>query len=497
MIPPPDPHTPLYHITSPSPHTHCFDPNGAIYYKNRYHLFYIFQDPKLQTGPEFWQKGHCWGHLSSTNLTQWHRHPTALVPDHTSPEGAIFSGCAILDKHGTPTLIYHGVHSGTSIATPLDDNLDVWQKSPYNPVIPEPKTPADPGYKIYNVFDPAVWLQNGTYYAALGGKVKPHDLHDTAYLFSSPDLIHWQYLHPLYTPSHHWTTDRDDTGCPKFFPLGDRHYLLCISHATGTRYYSGTYQNHTFTPTAHHPINYPGGCTFAPETVLDANNRRLMWAWAVDQRADWYKEGKHCVLTLPRVLSPGPAGTLLFAPAPELQSLRTNHRQFQNLTLTPSHPIPLPNLSTQSLELSLILTWQSPATFALKIHASPNGNQADAEHTLITFDTTTRSLSIDTTKTTLANDGFRPWPLDFWSGVEFQNMPIQSAPVPPTSENSLTLRLFIDRSILELFADDTLCLAHRAYPTRPDSHHASLHAISGQIQIPTLDAWDMNPLTFT
>ena len=38
-----------------------FDPNGAIFWKGRYHLFYIFQDAR----------GHNWGHVSSTDLFHW------------------------------------------------------------------------------------------------------------------------------------------------------------------------------------------------------------------------------------------------------------------------------------------------------------------------------------------------------------------------------------------------------------------------------------------
>ena len=69
-----------------------FDPNGAIFWKGRYHLFYIFQDVR----------GHNWGHVSSTDLFHWRHHPTGLIvrhvqrqllrqqgrpPDHVLPPG--------------------------------------------------------------------------------------------------------------------------------------------------------------------------------------------------------------------------------------------------------------------------------------------------------------------------------------------------------------------------------------------------------------------------
>ena len=37
-------------------------------------------------------------------------------------------GNALVDKQGTPTLIYHGVGIGNCMATALDDRLISWQK---------------------------------------------------------------------------------------------------------------------------------------------------------------------------------------------------------------------------------------------------------------------------------------------------------------------------------------------------------------------------------
>ena len=48
-----DPHAPHFHFIAPDP-AFPFDPNGALFWKGRYHLFYIFQDASLRNG------GHCW-----------------------------------------------------------------------------------------------------------------------------------------------------------------------------------------------------------------------------------------------------------------------------------------------------------------------------------------------------------------------------------------------------------------------------------------------------
>ena len=130
-----------------------------------------------------------------------------------------------------PTIIYHGVGAGTCVATALDDDLLRWTKSPHNPVIPVPEE-GGPGWGVYNVFDPHAWVEGDHYYAILGGNVKPNDLHDTAYLFRSTDLVEWEYLKPFYEPNASWTGEEEDCACPDFFEIGGRHALVCVRRLT-------------------------------------------------------------------------------------------------------------------------------------------------------------------------------------------------------------------------------------------------------------------------
>ena len=84
-----------------------FDPNGAIFWKGYYHLFYIFQRG---------DGTHCWGHASSVDLVHWRHHRTGLDVAPRDPDRGIFSGNAFLDRKGTPTILYHGVGIGNAIA---------------------------------------------------------------------------------------------------------------------------------------------------------------------------------------------------------------------------------------------------------------------------------------------------------------------------------------------------------------------------------------------
>jgi hypothetical protein len=114
---------PGYHFVAPEGVAMPFDPNGAIFWQGRYHLFYIFQDKRLG------KKSDHWGHVSSTDLCHWRHHPTGLV------EG-MYSGNCFLNENGVPTICYHQVGQGNALAVALDDNLDDWEKLAANPITP-------------------------------------------------------------------------------------------------------------------------------------------------------------------------------------------------------------------------------------------------------------------------------------------------------------------------------------------------------------------------
>ena len=71
------------------------DPNGMVYYKGEYHLFYQHYPEKSVWGPMHW------GHAISTDLVHWEHMPIAIYPDSL---GYIFSGSAVADYNNTSGL---------------------------------------------------------------------------------------------------------------------------------------------------------------------------------------------------------------------------------------------------------------------------------------------------------------------------------------------------------------------------------------------------------
>jgi len=483
-----DRHRPRYHLL---PSDGFFnDANGTIFWKGRYHVFYLGRMPlPIPDQPGNIQWLPVFDHSSSHDLVHWIQHPPAIKPaaDGSTPKG-IYSGDAI-ENAPIPTLIYHVPGQGTCIATSTDDELNHWTPLPENPVIPIPKQSQE-----YTVFDPCAWYEDGIYHALIGNKNSRQGYEgDTTSLFISTDLINWQYRGPFYKSNRHWTDEVEDCACPDFFPLGDRHMLLMHGHRPYgmAHYYLGDYREEQFFPQIHGRMNWPGGQLSAPETLLDDKGRRIFFGWIRETRP-WEQlrsSGWASVMTLPRVLSLAEDGTLGIEPVPELETLRRNHRRWPGIRLTSE--VVIEEVSGDCLELVAEFDSGTATTFGLKVQRSPDG----AEETAIFYMPESDSLIIDFSKSTLDKAVKYPrfTPHDEPEGVDDDDRyaSAQQAPFELADGERLKLRIFLDRSVLEVFANGRQCMTQRIYPTREDSLGVSVFAYGGETTLKSLDVWEM------
>jgi beta-fructofuranosidase len=72
--------------------------------------------------------------------------------------------------------------------------------------------------------------------------------------------------------------------------------------------------------------------------------------------------------------------------------------------------------------------------------------------------------------------------------------PPESAPVTIARDEPLELRVFVDKSVVEVFVNDKQCVAVRVYPGREDSLGVSLRAQGQDAQLKSLDAWEMTSI---
>ena len=483
---------PVYHFVPPW--GALKDINGLIYYKGRYHVFY-------QHNPRggYWENitWMSWGHASSVDLVHWVHHPIALSPQEGGPDGSMCaSGVALLDKQGAATLIYLGLPGGMCIAQSRDDLLIHWDRHAANPVIRCPQA-GEPAFDKYVVHDPCAWLDGQTYYALLGNKIPGRD-GDAATLFRSADLVRWQYVGPFYDSDRRWTNDYEDCAVPDFFPLGDRHMLVFCSHRLGSQYYLGRLHGERFEPDVHGRMSWSGGHLGGPQTMLDGQGRRLYFDWIRETRGGKRQRASgHCgAMTLGRVLSLDGGGHLRIEPAPEYEVLRMNRRQCGRMHLPADSEQPLADIRGDCMELAIELQPQGARQFGVKVRCSPYGD----EQTVIIFDTEADTMTIDVGRSTLDKSiiyyCFRHYddPTSRKLHPELEaTTTFQQAPFSLGPDETLTLRLFLDRSLLEVFANARQCMTQRLHPTRPDSNNIILFTRGGDMTVKSVHAWDMAP----
>ncbi|MEO6219706.1 MAG: glycoside hydrolase family 32 protein [Ginsengibacter sp.] len=227
------------------------DPNGMVYYKNLYHLYYQYYPNSSVWGPMHW------GHATSTDLIHWQRQPIALYPDSL---GYIFSGSAVVDSNNTSgfgidgkipfvaIFTYHNIenekagksdYQSQGIAYSLDEGI-TWKKYDKNPVL------KNPGIRDFR--DPKVsWFE-------------PHKkwimtlaTFDRISFYSSPDLKSW-------TKESDFGKDVGAHGaaweCPDLFPIdynGQQIWVLLVSINPGgpnggsaTQYFTGQFDGKNF-----------------------------------------------------------------------------------------------------------------------------------------------------------------------------------------------------------------------------------------------------------
>jgi beta-fructofuranosidase len=299
-------------------------------------------------------------------------------------------------------------------------------------------------------------------------------------------------MHPLYIGDRN-RTDPLWTGsmweCPDFFPLGNKSVLLVSVYDDsrfheraykGSLHYAiafiGTYTDFTFTPHTQSIIDY-GGYFYAPQTLLDATGRRLLWGWLWEGRSDeaQWAAGWSGVMSLPRVLSLSVDNVMSLQPAPELKQLRGVHHRIINLPIPPTSFLQLREVQGDCLELLAELVPSEATEFGIGVRCAPDGS----EQTLIRYDRLQGSLLIDRQRSSIGEDAQRD---------------VRAGPLPLAPDEPLLLHIFVDRSVIEVFANSRLCMSSRIYPSRSDCLGVGLFARGGSARLNSLDVWEMESI---
>ncbi len=498
-----DPYRPAYHFCVPEDNGTPGDPNGAFFKDGIYHLMYLYN----RAG-----SGFSWGHISSKDLIHWRQHSDGIGVG-PNDEGC-FSGGGFVDDDGSVYLSYWMLWGGIGIGIAKSTDAINFKKYDINPIIKSTEwgiteTTDKNGEKlIYGSADPSnIWKKDGKYYMLTGnllalrkygsrGKGLPANRDepelpkdsvkyqgDWLDLFVSADLKKWDYVHRFYESKREWTKKTEDNMCPSFFPLptnpeggkiSDKHLLLFISHNKGCQYYIGDYKKDMFFPEIHGRMTWVDNSYFAPEALVDDKGRQIMWSWIFDDRPEEVKtaSGWSGTYGLPRSLWLRKDGTLGITPIKEIEQLRMHEKTKNNIRISAGKDVKMDEFSHELMELEITFRPNNAERFGIKLCQSDNGQ----EETIIYYDNSDKKLKFDTQKSSLG----------------YGKKVIEAAPLIVKSNESVVMRIFVDRSIVEVFANGRQAIARSVYPTLGGTG-ISLFSEGGDVEIESFKTWEIFP----
>lgn len=449
---------PLFHFTPR--YGWMNDPNGMFYKDGVWHLYYQYNPYGSK-----WQN-MTWGHATSTDLINWKHEPIAIRPDGL---GSIFSGSGAVDHgntagFGKDAVIALYTSAGTSQMQSLaysTDNGKTFTKYPANPILTLESEARDPNM-FYNA-------ETGEWNLVLA-----HALDHEMLFFTSPDLKSWT----LQSSFGKGIGAQDGVWeCPDLFRLPvdgtdeKKWVLICNINPGGPfggsaiQYFTGDWDGKTFTADTAADGSIPtkwldyGKDNYALVSWSDApDNRRTAigwmsnWQYAAEVPTMQYRSAN----TLPREIGlfRGADGQIYAssAPSPEVTALR------DKLVVNASKVSVKKNARIYTLPAvndgvcEIIADFDAQKADSLEFVLS---NKA-GDRVVMRYNSAARTISFDRRE----------------SGIVDFSESFPAVTVAPTFEKNgkVTLRIFIDRSSIELFGNDgRFVMTNIVFPNEPYS----------------------------
>jgi fructan beta-fructosidase len=446
------------------------DPNGLVYHRGNYHLFYQYHPYSSVWGPMHW------GHATSTDLIHWSHQPLALYPDSI---GTIFSGSAVVDANNTAgfgknalvaIFTQHntdGERAGKSdfqnqsIAYSID-NGKTWTKYAGNPVL------KNPGIKDFR--DPKVM-----WYEPMKRWIMSLAVADKIYFYSSPDLKKWikESEFGASAGAHGGVWE-----CPDLFPLeyeGKKVWVLIVNLNPGgpnkgsaTQYFLGDFDGKNFSPYSSEAkwLDY-GPDEYAGITWENTGQRKVFIGWM----SNWLyanvvpTETWRNAMTIPRELKLAKAGSELYIaslPVKEIEKIKSVSVSLSDISLATDFRLE-EKTGTLKFPCMLNLSMDIIKDFSIALENDSGGQL------LIGYDKSANRYFIDRSKS--GKTDFHP---------EFAAR--HTAPHFST-DAEMNLTLLIDVSSVELFADNGLTVMTEIFfPDKPYSRLSIQSKDNGQIK---------------
>jgi len=442
-----EPPRPQFHFTAERGWLN--DPNGLVFYKGEYHLFFQHNPHDVQPA------NMTWGHAISPDLLHWRQLPNAIEPDEF---GDIWSGSAVVDwpnsaglgqgSEETLVAIYTaaGGVSPRSAGQPFtqriaysNDRGRTWTKYHGNPVL---------GQIVGGNRDPKVTWHSPTNRWVMALYLTGNEFA----LFTSPDLKRWQQIQTLTLPG--------SEECPDFFEMpvdGDPGNARWVFTAANGRYLVGRFDGRVFTPeSGPHPAD-AGANFYAVQTFSDIppmDGRRIQMAW---MRGGSYpgmpfnqQMSFPCELTLHQT----PDGyRLRRRPVEEIARLRRVHHALKNAALGPGE-LSVPDAAGDLFDVELAVRAESAAQIALEVR----GVRVEWHPSSGTVSCLGRSMVVEPT------------------------------------EGGIALRVLVDRTSAEVFSAQSWESLSSCYLPQQCGEGVRVRATGGTATILSLDVWELESI---
>lgn len=499
------------------------DPNGPLFYKGWYHLFY-------QYNPESAVWGNItWGHAVSTDLIHWLYLPIAMVPDQWYDINGVWTGSATILHDGQIVMLYTGstdksvqVQNLAYPADPSDPLLLDWVKYPGNPVLVPPRHIGPKDFR-----DPTTaWAgPDGKWRLTIGSKIgktgislvyqttnfKTYELLDE-YLHAVPGTGMWECV-DFYPVAINGSIGLDTSATGP----GIKHVLKASLDDTKVDHYAiGTYNpaNDKWTPDNPEEdvgigLKWDYGRYYASKSFYDPyKKRRIVWGWIneTDTESDDLEKGWASVQTIPRtVLYDNKTGANVVQwPVEEIESLRQNSTVFEEVVVEPGSVVPLDIGVATQLDISAEFETELLGSGATEEGYGCSGGAIDrsamgpfgllvnahdslSELTPIFFRSsnttngTNTYFCADETRSSLAPDVFKQ---------------VHGSKVPVLQGEKLSMRILVDHSIVESFGQGgRTVITSRIYPTKAIYGAARLFLFNNATGVnvkATLKIWRLN-----
>ncbi|KAI4353273.1 hypothetical protein L6164_002236 [Bauhinia variegata] len=507
------------------------DPNGPMYYKGVYHLFYQHNPFAATFGDQI-----VWAHSVSYDLINWIHLNNAIEPSEPYDINSCWSGSATILPGEKPVILYTGIdenkHQVQNLATPKDLSdpfLREWIKYPQNPVITPPN-----GVEVDNFRDPSTaWLgKDGKWRVIIGAQ---NGDEGKVILFQSDDFFNW-----TVDPNPFYATDK--TGvceCPDFFPVfihgrngvdtsvqnpSVRH-VAKISYLSRQHdyYFVGKYvdDQELFIPDTNFTgtsldLRYDYGKFYASKTFFDhQKHRRILWGWIneSDSTQDDIDKGWAGLQSIPRQVWLDETGKRLIQwPIEDVEKLRGEQISINGEKLESGSRIEVSGITASQADIEVIYEMPElenaelidsdsvdPQLLCSQEYASSCGtigpfglsvlaSEDLIEQTEISFHiykAPTRYVGLmcsDQSRSSLRKD------LDKTTYGAFFD-------IDPRLK-TISLRVLIDHSIVESFGEEgRVCITSRVYPSLAigkDAHLFVFNKGTQSISLSKLNAWSMN-----